>query len=251
MEQYIEILKYLITKGVTVTLQITAIAYVASLCVGLLIGLARTAKNPFLRGVARTYVEFIRAIPLLVQLIYIYFVIQPIFRNLLESMVVSDFFLFNMNFLGISMTSVMQGLLDMFDRSALFVSGVATLVICFAAYMAEIFRAGIQSIDKGQVEAALSSGLTMAQTMRYVVLPQAIRRVVPPLGNEFVAMLKDSSIISIIGLRELTRAGREIVSSTFLTFEVWTMVAILYFLITSTFSFVVNRLERRFKYDVR
>lgn len=251
MEQYTEILKFLVTKGVTVTLQITALAYVVSIIVGLLIGLARTSKNPFLRGGARAYVEFIRAIPLLVQLIYIYFVIQPMFRSLLESMVVSDFFLFNMNFLGLSMTSVMQGLLDLFDRSALFVSGVATLVICFAAYMAEIFRAGIQSIDSGQIEAALSSGLTMPQTMLHVVLPQAIRRVVPPLGNEFVAMLKDSSIISIIGLRELTRAGREIVSSTFLTFEVWTMVAVLYFIITSTFSFALNRLERRFKYDTR
>lgn len=251
MEQYIDILKYLITKGVTVTLQITAVAYLFSLCFGLLIGLARTARNPFLRGGARVYVEFIRAIPLLVQLIYIYFVIQPLFRELLESMVMSEFFLFNMQVFGFSMNSVMQGLLDLFDRSALFVSGVATLVICFAAYMAEIFRAGIQSIEYGQVEAALSSGLTMGQAMRHVVLPQAIRRVVPPLGNEFVAMLKDSSIISIIGLRELTRAGREIVSSTFLTFEVWTMVAILYFLITSSFSFLMNRIERRFKYDQR
>lgn len=251
MEQYIDILKFLITKGVTVTLQITAVAYVISLVVGLLIGLARTAKHPVLRGSARVYVEFIRAIPLLVQLIYIYFVIQPLFRDALESMVMSDFFLFNLNLFGFSMNALMQSLLDLFDRSALFVSGVLTLVICFAAYMAEIFRAGIQSIDYGQIEAALSSGLTMAQTMRYVVLPQAIRRVVPPLGNEFVAMLKDSSIISIIGLRELTRAGREIVSSTFLTFEVWTIVAVLYFLITSSFSFVLNRLEQRFKYDKR
>ena len=114
------------------------------------------------------------------------------------------------------------------------------------AYIAEIFRAGIQSIDKGQMEAGRSLGMSWAQTMRYVIMPQAFKRIIPPLGNEFIAMLKDSSLVSVIGFEELTRRGQLIIARTYASFEIWMAVAVIYLIMTFTVARLVGMLERRY-----
>jgi polar amino acid transport system permease protein len=123
---------------------------------------------------------------------------------------------------------------------------VAALAVFTGAYVAEIVRAGISSIHKGQMEAGRSLGMTSAQTMRYVILPQAFKRVLPPLAGQFINLIKDSSLVSVISITDLTKAGREVVSSTFSPFEVWFTVALLYLVLTGTLSFLVRRLEVKY-----
>ena len=124
---------------------------------------------------------------------------------------------------------------------------VAACSLNSGAYIAEIFRAGIQSISLGQMRAGLSLGMTYPQTMRYIVLPQAVKRIIPPLGNEFIAMLKDSSLVSVIGFEELTRSGQLVIAETYGTMEIWTCVAILYLVMTLTISQLVGWLEKRYR----
>ena len=126
-----------------------------------------------------------------------------------------------------------------------FVAAIAACSINSGAYIAEIFRGGIQSIDQGQTEAGRSLGLNWYQTMRYIIMPQAFKRIIPPLGNEFIAMLKDSSLVSVIGFEELTRRGQLIIAQTYGSFEIWTTVAILYLIMTLAISRVVAALEKR------
>ena len=126
-----------------------------------------------------------------------------------------------------------------------FVAAVAACSINSGAYVAEIFRAGIQSIEVGQMRAGLSLGMTWGQTMRYIILPQAFKRIIPPLGNEFIAMLKDSSLVSVIGFEELTRTGQLIIAETYGSLEIWTSVAIIYLVMTLTITRLVSRLEKK------
>jgi polar amino acid transport system permease protein len=126
-----------------------------------------------------------------------------------------------------------------------FVAGVLAVGICYGAYLAETFRSGIQAIDYGQHEAAMSLGMTRWQTLRHIILPQSVRIVVPPAANEFIACLKDSSLVSIIGLRELTRAGREYSSQYFLDFHTWLMVALIYLILTFSLTRLVKLIERK------
>jgi polar amino acid transport system permease protein len=123
------------------------------------------------------------------------------------------------------------------------------LTICYAAYMSEIYRAGIQSIPKGQMEAARSLGMTYAQSMRHIVLPQAVRVILPPVGNEFIALLKDSSLVSVVAVADLTRRGREFMSTTFIPIETWSMVALLYLILTLFSARMVAMIERRTKIE--
>jgi polar amino acid transport system permease protein len=132
-----------------------------------------------------------------------------------------------------------------------FVAAITACSINSGAYIAEIFRAGIQSIDKGQTEAGRSLGMTWAQTMHYIILPQAFKRIIPPLGNEFIAMLKDSSLVSVIGFEELTRRGQLVIARTYGAFEIWLTVAFLYLIMTLTISRLVNVLERRYSINDR
>jgi polar amino acid transport system permease protein len=155
-------------------------------------------------------VELIRGTPLLVQIFIVYFFIGTVLN---------------------------------LDR---FTAGVAALAVFTGAYVAEIVRAGISSIHKGQMEAGRSLGMTSAQTMRYVILPQAFKRVLPPLAGQFINLIKDSSLVSVISITDLTKAGREVVSSTFSPFEVWFTVALLYLVLTGTLSFLVRRLEVKY-----
>ncbi|HVT35506.1 MAG TPA: amino acid ABC transporter permease [Nevskiaceae bacterium] len=196
--------------GLGLTLEISALSLVCALIIGLLAGLARVSHNPAARNLAATYVEIIRGTPLLVQIFIFYFFIGTVL-----------------------------------NLSA-FTAGVAALSVFTGAYVAEIIRAGIEGVPRGQSEAARSLGMTQLQTLRHVVLPQALRRSLPPLAGQFISLIKDSSLVSVMALTDLTKAGREVVSSTFSPFEVWFTVAALYLLLTGALSWVVRRLEKRY-----
>ena len=199
--------------GARLTVELATIAVAIGLVIGSFVGIARVGHVRIVRLLAGAYVDFIRGTPLLVQLFLVYF-----------------------------------GLPSLIGRPVPpFVAAIAARGINSGAYVAEIVRAGIQAIDRGQTEAARSLGLTAAQTMRYVIFPQAIRRIIPPLGNEFIALLKDSSLVSVIALEELLRKGQVVITRTFRPFEVYTVIAILYLIMTLAISKLVSWSERKLK----
>ncbi len=201
--------------GIFLTLRVTLQAYALALVFGLIFGLLRVQTNPVLYAVSTLYVEVVRGIPLLVILLYAGFVVSPQLRDNV----------------GITLSDEQEAVLG--------------LAFGYGAFIAEIFRAGIQSISRGQMEAARSLGMSYPQGMRYVVLPQAVRVVLPPLGNDFISMLKDSALISVLALPDLLQLGRLYVSRTFRAFEGYNTVAILYLLMTLFLSMVVRVIERR------
>ncbi len=203
----------LLLLGAVVTLKITLVAVSCGVLIGLFVGIAELSSYKILRIPAKVYVDIIRGTPLLVQIFIIYFALPSVIGTRIEP----------------------------------YVAAVVACSINSGAYVAEIFRAGIQSIDRGQFEAGRSLGLTWSQTMRKIVIPQAFRRTIPQLGNEFIAMLKDSSLVSVIGFEELTRKGQLIIAATYRSFEIWTAVAIIYLIMTLTISRFVAYLEK--KYD--
>ena len=203
----------LLLQGALVTLEITALSVGLGLVFGLIAALAQISKFAPLRLLGKIYVDFIRGTPLLVQIFIIYFALPVIIGQRIDP----------------------------------FVAAVAACSINSGAYVAEIFRAGIQSIDIGQMRAGLSLGMNWTMTMRYIILPQAFKRIIPPMGNEFIAMLKDSSLVSVIGFEELTRSGQLIIAETYGTLEIWTCVAILYLVMTLTISRFISWLEKRFR----
>ncbi|MBC8015667.1 MAG: amino acid ABC transporter permease [Sporomusaceae bacterium] len=205
----------LLLLGAGVTIQITAVSVAAGLFIGMFVGIARLSKNWIIKALATAYVDFIRGTPLLVQLFLVYFALPIILGTRIDP----------------------------------FIAAITACSINSGAYVAEIFRGGIQSIDKGQMEAGRSLGMTWAQTMRHVILPQAFKRIIPPLGNEFIAMMKDSSLVSVIGFEELTRRGQLIIARTYGSFEIWLSVAVIYLVMTFTISRFVDYLERRYKID--
>lgn len=207
-----------IASGLQLTLLISVLAYAAALVFGLIVGLGRVSKNPIINTLATLYVEIMRGVPLLVIIFYARFVIVPLIGNSLNQ----------------------PGLV----RSNL-ITGAIPLALGYAAYLAEVYRAGIESIERGQTEAARSLGMTKGQTMRYIVLPQAIRRVLPPLGNDFIAILKDSSLLSVIGVTELTYWGKAKIGASANTFLGWNTVAFLYLILSLILSLGVRYLERR------
>ena len=198
--------------GAWITIQLTVYAIIAGVVLGLFFALLRISKNRILSAPAIAYIEFIRGTPLLAQIFMIYFGLGSVGINVPD-----------------------------------FMSGFIALSLNSAAYNAEIFRAGIQSISKGQMEAARSLGLSYAQSMAHVVVPQAFRFCLPPLGNEFIALLKDSSLVAIIGISDLMRVGREINGRTLRSIEVFGYVSIVYLLMTLPLSQLVNAAERRMK----
>lgn len=202
----------LLLQGAWLTIQLTLIAVLVGIIIGTFAGMIRLTNSP-LRYIAGAYIDFIRGTPLLVQIFIIYYGMPPIIKRTIPP----------------------------------YIAGIIALSINSGAYVAEIVRSGIQSIDKGQTEAALSLGLSRATTMRYIILPQAFRRIIPPLGNEFIALLKDSSLVSAIALEELVRKAQIIAGRTFRPFEVWFVVAIIYLIMTVTISRLVNITERHLK----
>ncbi|WP_456325798.1 amino acid ABC transporter permease [Desulfonauticus submarinus] len=209
-DPYLKILTF-VSDGILVTFEVTFASIFFSLIVGLIIGLGRISKNKFINLIASVYVEVIRGIPLLVQLFYIYYALGSFFQV------------------------------------PPFVAAITAMTICYGAYMGEVFRAGIESIDHGQTEAARSLGFNRRQTMFYVIIPQAMRTILPPVGNEFIALLKDTSLVSILAVGDLLRRGREFATETFAYFETYTMVALVYLLITLILSKIVSITEEKMR----
>ena len=207
----------LLLVGAGVTIKITALSVALGVVIGLFVGIARISRIKLLRVLAAIYVDFFRGTPLLVQIFLVYFALPVITGQRVDP----------------------------------FVAAIGSCGINSGAYVAEIFRAGTQSIDKGQMEAGRSLGMTWVQTMRYIIVPQAFKRVIPPLGNEFIALLKDSSLVSVIGFEELTRRGQLIIAKTYGSLEIWLSVAVIYLAMTLTISRFVAYLERRYKTDDR
>ena len=207
----------LLLAGAGVTIEITAIAVGLGFILGLISSVCRLSSVKVLRGIAICYVNIIRGTPMLVQIFLIYFALPMVIG----------------------------------ERINPFVAAVAACSINSGAYVSEIFRAGIQSVDKGQMEAGRSLGLSWMQTMRYVILPQAFKHVIPPLGNEFISMTKETSLVSVIGFEELTRRGQLIIAKTYGSFEIWLTVAAIYLVLTLSIARLVSYLERRFATDDR
>jgi polar amino acid transport system permease protein len=199
-----------LAMGLWVTIWISFVSGFVGLIIGLIAGLCRLSPNPTLRGLAVLYIELIRGTPLLVQIFIFYFFIGTVLN---------------------------------LDR---IVAGIGALALFVGAYTAEIIRAGIQSIARGQTEAARSLGMSATETMIYIVLPQAFKRVLPPLAGQFISLIKDSSLVSVIAITDLTKSGREIITASFATFEIWFTVALLYLAVTSVLSQLLFWLERRF-----
>jgi polar amino acid transport system permease protein len=233
-------------EGVRLTIIVTLVSFTIALLLGLIAGLGRVSQNVVFRTLSTLYVEVVRGIPLLVQIIYFAFVLGPIFVDLMNGLgnvILSYLAIGPLVNLGYSLADFHIQDLDMTIRAIL------GLAFGYGAYEAEVFRAGIESIARGQAEAARSLGMTTGQTMRYIILPQAIRRVLPPFGNDFIAMLKDSSLISVLAVRELTQLGKLNRARTFQTFETWNTVAFLYLILTVSLSLLVKLLERRMAFE--
>jgi polar amino acid transport system permease protein len=228
-----------IVAGMGMTLLVTVVAFAGALLLGLFIEVLRLSGSRVLYEFATLYVEIIRGVPMLVLLYYIAFVGAP---GLVDLINWSGRMLFEMG-----VTHAFASELASFSiRNLSFgTRAVIALVIGYSAFIAEIYRGGIQSIDVGQTEAAMSVGMNRWQALVLVVFPQAFRRIIPPLGNDFIAMLKDSALVSVLGVQDITRLGDTYASSTFRFFETYNVVAFLYLLMTVALSLVVRALERR------
>ena len=207
-ESFLPLYKFIIGEGLFYTVLVTVLGILFASIIGLLVGVGRS-WNKVLNRILSIYVEVVRGIPLLVQLVYIYFV----FGRILQ-----------------------------LDRVS---AAIIALAICYGAYMAEIVRAGLSSIPKGQIEAAQSLGLSKGQIYRQIIIPQAIRIILPPYGNEFIAMLKDSSLVSIIAVSDIMQKAKEFSAVQFNYFEAYTVAALLYLLLTLIFSKLVSLFEKR------
>ncbi len=217
--------------GALATIQISLISIALGCIIGLTVGLSRLSSIKPIRLAATAYIDFFRGTPLLVQIFIIYFGLPHLLRQTQMSLMET----FNM-----------PQILTQFALPV-FLAAVISCSLNSGAYIAEIFRAGVQSIERGQMEAARSLGMTKAQAMRFVILPQAFRIVIPPLGNEFIALLKDTSLLSVIGYEELTRKGQLTVGWSYAAFPIWITVAILYLIMTFCFSRLVDYTERRLR----
>ncbi len=213
-----------VSDGVVVTITMTLISFALVLVIGLLVALARMSRLKLLSGLMTVYVDVIRGIPVLVQLFFWYFAFPSILIQL--------------------GTSLHSPALTGYKANPN-VMAIMGLTICYAAYMSEVYRAGIQSIHKGQMEAARSLGMNYFQSMRYVILPQAVRVILPPVGNEFITLLKDTSLVSVVSVSDMVRRGREFMAANFISIQPWIMVSLLYLIMTLLASRLINYLERR------
>lgn len=201
----------LFAAALAMTFKVSIAAYILAIVVGLAAALLRMAKQPLISGISRIYVETLRAAPLLVIIIWMYYGISLLF--------------------GIRFTA--------------FAAGVGAIGLHYGAFLSEIFRGGLQAVQKGQSEAALVLGLSRFQTMSKIILPQAMRIIIPPLGNSWVEILKSATLVSIIGLTELMRFGQTLVAATFRPFEIYTFVALVYVALTMVFSGILSHVERK------
>jgi polar amino acid transport system permease protein len=239
-ETYTKIFAFL-SQGVLLTIQITILAYAVALILGLTTALMQLSSNVVLRNVAQLYVQVVRGVPIIVQITYWVIVIFPFLVGL-----VNDW--------GLALADSGRLAADNWMisfRVPQVTRGVVALAFSYGAFSSEIFRAGIQSIEKGQVEAGKAIGLTWFQSFRFIILPQALRRVLPPLGNDFIAMLKESSLLSVIGINEITLQSKQYAARSFLFLETYTTGAFLYLSMTLLLSMGVRYMEKRMKSDTR
>jgi polar amino acid transport system permease protein len=226
-----------VVKGLGVTILVTLIAFALATLLGLSMALLGLSNSRVLRQISRFYVEVVRGIPVLVLLFYIAFVGAP-------------GFVAAWNF--IASPLIAAGLIDplVVRDVSLMWRAIIALTIAYSAFIAEIFRAGIQSVDKGQVEAAKALGLSGLQRFRFIVFPQALRVIFPPLSNDFVAMVKDSSLVSVLGVADITQMGKVYASGSFRFFETYSIVAYIYLVLTIGLSLVLRQVEKRMRQSV-
>ena len=238
-ETYQQIISTL-AEGIRLTIFVTITAYVFALMLGLLTALGQLSRNVIARNMALFYVQVVRGVPIIVQIFYVAFVVVPLGIQGINAL---GEWLASINLLAADNTLATYSI-----RNVDFIArGIIALAISYGAFSSEIFRAGIQSIEKGQVEAAHALGLNWFKTMRLVVLPQAIRRILPPMGNDFIAMLKESSLVSVIGVNEITQLGKKYAAASFLFPQTYNTVAFLYLSMTLILSMGVKFMERRLK----
>ena len=217
-------------RGVRVTLFVTLVAFAMAAAAGLALALALVSRSVVARQAARLYVEVVRGVPILVLLLYVAFVLAPAL---------------------VSAWNALTGPLGLEPARTrdltLLWRAIIALALGYSAFLAEVFRAGLLSVDRGQIEAAEALGLSPRQRLRLVVLPQAIRTILPPLGNDFVAMVKDSSLVSVLGVLDVTQLGKLTAAANFRYFETYNVVALVYLTLTVTLSLLLRRLEARLR----
>ena len=238
-ETYQEVIRFIIV-GVRLTILVTLSAYSIAIVLGLVTALGQLSNNVIARNAAILYVQVIRGIPILVQIFIWALVLVPLGVDLLNN--IGD----ALASAGLLSTENFLNGLDVRDVPFL-LRGIIALAISYGAFSSEIFRAGIQSIERGQIEAANSLGLNRFQSLRLIVLPQAVRRVLPPLGNDFIAMLKESSLVSVIGIAEITQLSKKYAAASFVFPETYYSLAFLYLAMTMVLSVGVKFMERRLK----
>ena len=226
---YLQVLDTL-RRGVLITIFVTLVGFALAASVGMLLALASLSKSLILRQLARFYIEVVRGIPIIVLLLYVAFVFAPA--------IVAGY---NWIAESIGMDAIRTRDFPLLWRA------IIALAIGYSAFIAEVFRAGLQSVDPGQIEAAKALGLGRWQRFRHIVFPQAIRTILPPLGNDFVAMVKDSSLVSVLGVLDVTQLGKVTAASNFRYFETYNVVALIYLTMTVTLSLLLRRLEHRLR----
>jgi polar amino acid transport system permease protein len=242
---YRETFNYL-RAGIAMTLYITMLAFPIATVIGLVTGLMRTSKNVVLFTVATIYVEVIRGIPLVVLILMVAFALVPMYVDMTKAIGLWGIGRFGPDVLNGLFTNMSNYSIRTISME---IRVVIALAVGYGAFEAEIFRAGIQSISRGQMEAARSLGMSYFQSMRFIILPQAVRRVLPPLGNDFIAMLKDSSLATVLAVNELTQMTRIRRASTFRVMEAFNVAAFLYLSMTLLLSALVRLLERKMKIE--
>ncbi|WP_240610957.1 amino acid ABC transporter permease [Oceaniglobus ichthyenteri] len=230
---YFQVLNTL-SRGIAITLFVTFVGFALASALGLLLALAGLSRWMILRQCARFYIEIVRGIPILVLLLYVAFVLAP-------GLVVA----WNWVFEPLGFNPARTRDFPLIWRAIL------ALVIGYSAFIAEVFRAGLLSVDVGQIEAANALGLNRWQRFRHIVFPQAIRMILPPLGNDFIAMIKDSSLVSVLGVMDITQLGKVTAAGNFRYFETYNVVALLYLIMTVSLSLLLRKIEARMRQTPR
>ncbi len=238
---YYEVFAFL-QEGVVTTIRVTVTAYAFSITIGMFTGLALVSKNPFVYNLATLYVQVMRGIPILVTILYVAFAGVPLMVEGINAVgnLLAQF----------SLLPADNPLVALQNRDISLINrGIFALALSYGAFSAEIFRAGIQSIGRGQMEAAQSLGMGYVQAMRFIILPQAIRSILPPLGNDLIALLKESSLVSALGVRDITQMGKLYSASSFQYLATYNIVAVMYLSMTVILSLIVRATEQRLRVD--
>jgi len=226
---YSQVLRTL-SKGIGITIFVTLVGFSIASAIGLLLAIGSLSRFLVLRQISRFYIELVRGIPILVLLLYVAFVLAPAMVSLWNWLI----------------TSIGFDPIRNRDFSLLW-RAIIALTIGYSAFIAEVFRAGIQSVDRGQIEAAEALGLARWLRFRFIIFPQAIRTIMPPLGNDFIAMIKDSSLVSVLGVLDITQLGKVTAAGNFRYFETYNVVALIYLIMTVGLSLMLRRLEARMR----